>query len=91
MTDRAIPAEAIVAATKVLYADRMSNHAGDNAPQIIDACETIVKKILEVAAPHIAASVWDEAMKVASEVAWEHDGSASSVVPEIPNPYRTAK
>jgi hypothetical protein len=48
-----ISIEAVIAATKVLYADNISNHSGDNAPQIIDACEEVARKILEAAAPHM--------------------------------------
>lgn len=55
MTNQEIPAEAVVAATKVLYADKMSNHSGDNAPQIFDACEAVVRKILDAAAPYMMA------------------------------------
>jgi dihydropteroate synthase len=46
-----IPDEAVEAAAKVLSADKISNHAGDNAPQIIDACEKVARKVLEAAAP----------------------------------------
>jgi len=49
--------EAVVAAAKVLYADKISNHAGDNAPQIIDVCEKVARTILEAAAPHLMAPV----------------------------------
>lgn len=58
-----IPDEAVVAAAKVLYADKISNHAGDNAPQIIDACEKVARKVLEAAAPYIAAQAWDEGIE----------------------------
>lgn len=57
--------EAVEAAAKVLYADKISNHAGDNAPQIIDACEKVARKVLEAAAPHIAAEAWEAGMAAA--------------------------
>lgn len=50
------PDEAVVAAAKVIYADNISNHAGDNAPQIIDACERVARKVLEAVAPHLIAT-----------------------------------
>jgi hypothetical protein len=52
-----IPDAAVIAAAKVLYADKISNHAGDNAPQIIDACEKVARKVLEAAAPHLMAPI----------------------------------
>lgn len=47
------------------------------------------RTILEAAAPFIAAETWDTAIKLASEVAWEHDASACSAVSQITNPYRS--
>ena len=44
--------------------------------------------ILEAAAPYLLALGWDEAIKTADTVAWEHDGSAASAVRAITNPYR---
>lgn len=55
-----IPDEAVLAAAKVLYADKISNHAGDNAPQIIDVCERVARQVLEAAAPHMLAGAWDD-------------------------------
>ena len=81
-----IPAEAVIAATKVLYADKMSNHSGDNAPQIIDACEVAVKKILESAAPHMLAEAWGEGHGAGWNdclLALENGGAKTSA-----NPYR---
>lgn len=52
-----IPDEAVVAATKVLFADNISNHAGDTAPQIIDACEKVARTALEAAAPFMLGRV----------------------------------
>lgn len=78
-----IPAEAVIAATKILYADKMSNHSGDNAPQIIDACEAVVKKILEAAAPYM--------IREAKAEAWEEGFAADDYEVSVHldyNPYR---
>lgn len=55
--NQVIPEAAVIAASKALMADKMSNHSGDNAPQIMDACERVARKVLEVAAPHMLAQV----------------------------------
>ena len=52
--------EAVTAAAKALYADNMSNHSGGNAPQIIDACEKVARKLLESAAPYLMAQAFAE-------------------------------
>jgi hypothetical protein len=53
--------KAVTAAAKVIYADNISNHAGDNAPQIIDACERVARKVLEAASPHLMANALSSA------------------------------
>lgn len=81
---RMISDEAVEAAAKVLYADKISNHAGDNAPQIIDACEKVARKVLEAAAPHMLADAWDEGCSEGLLVnnGWE-EGALEA------NPYRS--
>lgn len=54
--------EAVEAAAKVLYFDNISNRAGDNAPQIIAACEAVARKVLEAAVPYILAEAWTAAI-----------------------------
>jgi hypothetical protein len=51
------PPDAITAGAKVLYADDMSNGSGNNVPEIADACEAVVRKILTAAAPHMFAEI----------------------------------
>ena len=55
-----IPEAAVIAASKALMADKMSNHSGDNAPQIMDACEKVARKVLEAAAPHMTIRTHDD-------------------------------
>lgn len=49
--------DAIKAGAKALYADDMSNGSGNNVPEIADACEAVVRKILNAAAPHLLAPI----------------------------------
>jgi hypothetical protein len=71
--------EAVIAAAKVLYADKISNHAGDNAPQIIAACEAVARKVLEASAPHMLAEAWVEG----------HGSGRTDPYCLDPNPYRS--
>lgn len=52
-----IPAAAITATGKVIFADDMSNHAGNTAPEIAEACDTLARKALSAAAPHLLAPI----------------------------------
>lgn len=75
-----IPDDAVTAAAKVIYADNISNHAGDNAAKIIEACERVARKVLEAAAPHLMAASWDES-------AMANDCPNCNNKPAV-NPYR---
>lgn len=75
-----IPEAAVVAATKVLFADNISNHAGDNAPQIIDVCEKVARRALEAANLPLLALVRDQAAKLA-KVETDIDGELQDAPP----------
>ena len=79
-----IPAAAIEAAARALADELQSEY-------LPEAWMDIATAALEAAAPYMLAAAWDEALKRAAEVAWEHDASASSGVSQIPNPYRPTK
>jgi hypothetical protein len=53
----AITYNATSAGERALYFDDMSNGAGATVPEIADACETVVRKILTAAAPHMFAEI----------------------------------
>jgi hypothetical protein len=93
-----VSTEAVEAAAKELYFYLREDHRGaprpwetlaDDDDRKIDARDA-AKVALEAAAQHLMAQAWDEAMKVAHDLAWEHDSSAASAIFDATNPYRSA-
>lgn len=83
MTEYNPSRDAVVAAAKVIYADSISNHAGDNAPQIIDACERVAHNVLGAAGALIAELAWDEGRKHGARYPYGERGLGTD-----DNPYR---
>lgn len=83
MTNPVIPAEAVEAALEISL--RQLGLWGKDLPRdLIEARRAQLTELLEAAAPHMLASVWDEAIEAHNAWTWDDEN-----MDPLPNPYRT--